>query len=51
LECSFLDLWNPYMLSCRMNELILLCLKYLGSTTCWNLLLSLIINSVPEGDQ
>lgn len=34
LECSFLDLWNPYMLSCRMNELILLCLKYLGSTTC-----------------
>lgn len=34
-----------------MKLLILLCLKYLGKTSCWNLLISLMMNSHPDGDQ
>lgn len=51
LALSLRDLWNPYMLSWRMKLLIFLCRKYLGRTIYWNLLISLMIKSLPEGPQ
>jgi|688.fasta_scaffold31406_5 hypothetical protein len=51
LALSLRDLWNPYMLSCLIKLLIFLCRKYLGKTIYWNLLMSLIIKSLPVGPQ
>lgn len=45
---SCLILLNPYMLSCLMKEEKLLCLKYLGSTSSVNLLISLMMKAFPS---
>lgn len=41
-------LLNPYILSCRIKEEKLLCLKYLGSTISVNRFISLILNESPD---